>query len=80
MGIITYITKKLNLSKTKETIIQNLFWAVLGKVVALLSGLIVGIIVARYLGPERYVAWIHCMPQMTVQTPHSVAETNALAS
>lgn len=54
MGISTYITKKLNLSKTKEAIVQNLFWAVLGKVVALLSGLIVGIIVARYLGPERY--------------------------
>ena len=33
---------------------RNLFWAVLGKVVQLISGLIVGIIIARYLGPERY--------------------------
>lgn len=31
-----------------------MFWAALGKIVNLLSGLLVGIIVARYLGPEQY--------------------------
>ena len=54
MGLLQQFTGKLNLSKTKEVIIQNLFWSVLGKIVNLLGGLIVGIIVARYLGPEKY--------------------------
>lgn len=54
MSVITNITKKLHLSQTKTDIVQNLFWAVLGKVITLLSGLLIGIIVARYLGPEQY--------------------------
>ena len=54
MSILTRITHFLHLSGTKEAIVQNLFWAVLGKIVTLLSGLVVGIIVARYLGPEQY--------------------------
>ena len=49
-----YFTKRLHLSETKEAIVQNLFWAVLGKVVTLISGLLVGIIIARYLGPKQY--------------------------
>lgn len=48
------ISSWLHLSKTKETIVQNLFWSVLGKIVALLSSLFVGIVVARHLGPEQY--------------------------
>lgn len=51
---ISHIFRKLQLSETKQIIAENLFWAVTGKVVTLLSGLIVGIIVARYLGPEKY--------------------------
>lgn len=54
MPVFTDIFKKLHLSETKEAIIRNLFWAALGKIVNLLSGLLVGIIVARYLGPEQY--------------------------
>lgn len=54
MGLLQHITSKLHLSGTKEAIVQNLFWAVLGKIVNLCSGLLVGIIVARYLGPEQY--------------------------
>lgn len=45
---------RFDFSKTKENIAQNLFWAVLGKLVSLLGGLLVGIFVARYLGPEQY--------------------------
>ena len=45
---------RFHLSKTKEAIVQNLFWAVTGKIVNLIGGLLVGIIVARYLGPEQY--------------------------
>ena len=54
MPVLTDIFKHLHLSETKETIMRNLFWAALGKIVNLLSGLLVGIIVARYLGPEQY--------------------------
>lgn len=35
-------------------ILQNLIWAMSGKVATLFSGLFVGILVARYLGPEQY--------------------------
>ncbi len=35
-------------------VFRNLYWAVVGKVVTLLGSLIVGIFVARYLGPEQY--------------------------
>ncbi len=43
-----------HISKTKEVIVQNLFWAILGKTVSLVGSLLVGIIVARYLGPTQY--------------------------
>ncbi|MCR5181013.1 MAG: oligosaccharide flippase family protein, partial [Bacteroidaceae bacterium] len=46
--------KYLHLSTTREKIVRNLFWAVIGKVVTLLGSLFVGILIARYLGPERY--------------------------
>lgn len=39
---------------TRGKIVRNVFWAVVGKVVTLLSTLFVGILVARYLGPEQY--------------------------
>lgn len=32
----------------------NLFWATIGKVVTLLGSLFVGIVIARYLGPDQY--------------------------
>lgn len=53
-SLLAKISQWLHLSTTKEAIIQNLFWSVMGKMVSLLSGLLVGIIVARYLGPEQY--------------------------
>ena len=52
--MINSVIKRFHLSKTKEAIVQNLFWAVVGKIVNLFGGLLVGIIVARYLGPEQY--------------------------
>ena len=54
MYSLTDAFKKLNLPETQKAILRNLSWAVLGKIVNLLSGLLVGIIVARYLGPEQY--------------------------
>lgn len=52
--LIDRIINKFNISPTKAKILKNVFWAVTGKVVTLLSSLVVGIFVARYLGPEQY--------------------------
>lgn len=54
MSLLNKIIGKLNLSPTKEKVVRNVVWAVTGKVVTLLGGLLVGIFVARYLGPEQY--------------------------
>ena len=54
MSLINKIIGKLNLSPTKEKVVRNVVWAVTGKVVTLLGSLLVGILVARYLGPEQY--------------------------
>ncbi len=52
--LFSKIKNKINLKGNREKIFKNVFWAVLGKVVNILSGLFVGILVARYLGPEQY--------------------------
>jgi len=54
MDVIGFILKKVNLTQNKEKIVRNLIWSVLGKVVTLLNGLLVGIIVAKCLGPTQY--------------------------
>lgn len=38
----------------KRKIVKNVYWAIAGKMANLFSGLVVGIMVARYLGPEQY--------------------------
>lgn len=43
-----------NLSDTKKRIYSNILWAISGKVVNMLGVLFVGILIARYLGPEQY--------------------------
>jgi O-antigen/teichoic acid export membrane protein len=42
------------LSPTKKKVVFNVYWATLGKVVTMSGALFVGILVARYLGPEKY--------------------------
>lgn len=42
------------MSSGASNLFGNLFWAILGKISNLLSGLVVGIIIARYLGPEQF--------------------------
>lgn len=54
MNLLQPIKSRIQLSSTKKAIAINVFWAVLGKIVTLLSGLLVGIFVARYLGPKQY--------------------------
>lgn len=38
----------------KAKVVKNVAWAVLGKIINMLGVLLVGILVARYLGPEQY--------------------------
>ena len=40
--------------KTSSRIISNVFWSLAGKLTGLISALLVGIFVARYLGPTQY--------------------------
>ena len=54
MSLFNKIIGKSNLSETKKKIVSNIYWAVIGKVVTLLGSLLVGILVARYLGSEQY--------------------------
>ena len=54
VNLIDKILSRMHLSETKQKVVRNLFWAVTGKVVTLLGSLLVGIFVARYLGPEQY--------------------------
>ncbi len=54
MSLFDKIAARFNVSETKLKVFRNLYWAVAGKVVTLLGSLLVGIMVARYLGPEQY--------------------------
>ena len=47
MGIFSF-------SGNRKKIIHNVFWAMAGKVINLFGQFLVGILVARYLGPEQY--------------------------
>ena len=66
MSLINKIIGKLNLSPTKEKVVRNVVWAVTGKVVTLLGGLLVGIFVARYLGPEQYGLMSYIMSYVAI--------------
>jgi O-antigen/teichoic acid export membrane protein len=51
---LNFLLKKINLSDNREKVIRNIFWAFLAKFLNIFSGLFVGILVARYLGPEQF--------------------------
>lgn len=54
MKLIDILLDKLRLSANRRKIVENVYWAVLGKVVNIICGLLVGIMVARYLGPDQF--------------------------
>jgi O-antigen/teichoic acid export membrane protein len=54
MSILDGILNKTSLSLNRRKVVKNVYWAVLGKVVNIVCGLLVGILVARYLGPEQF--------------------------
>lgn len=57
---------RFNLSENAVKITKNIGWAVLGKGVTLLGSFIVGIIVARYLGPEQYGLMNYVISYVTI--------------
>jgi len=54
MKIFNIIKSKFNFTNSHKKIVRNVYWAILGKIVNVLSGLFVGVLVARYLGPTNY--------------------------
>jgi O-antigen/teichoic acid export membrane protein len=54
MRIINQLMDKLKLSPNRRKVVKNVYWAVVGKVVNILCGLLVGVLVARYLGPDQF--------------------------
>ena len=54
ISLVNKLVQLLHSESTQGKIVRNVAWAVTGKVVTLLSTLLVGIFVARYLGPEQY--------------------------
>lgn len=51
---MSLINKFIKLEGNKQKIFSNVAWALTGKVVNMAGALLVGILVARYLGPEQY--------------------------
>lgn len=54
MQIISKIKNTLFGTANRAKIVKNVSWAVAGKVVNVLYGLFIGVLVARYLGPEQF--------------------------
>lgn len=54
MTLIDKILNKTKLSVNRRKVLRNIYWAVLGKVVHVINALLIGIMVARYLGPDQY--------------------------
>lgn len=48
------LSKFKNISGNKKRVFTNVMWALSGKLINMMSVLFVGILVARYLGPEQY--------------------------
>ena len=68
MNLPKIITSRLNLTNNHKKIFRNISWAVLGKIINILSGLFVGILVARYLGPKDYGLMNYVISYVTLFT------------
>lgn len=55
-----------SLSENKRKIFLNIFWALLGKVVNMLGILLVGILIARYLGAEQFGLMNYVVSYVTI--------------
>ena len=75
------IAKLLETFKSNSTtgkVVRNVFWAVTGKILTLFSTLIVGIFVARYLGPEQYGLMNYVISIVTLFSVFSVFGTTEI--
>jgi O-antigen/teichoic acid export membrane protein len=54
MKFIDKLLGRTRLSSNRRKVLRNVYWAVTGKVVGIANQLLVGIMVARYLGPEQF--------------------------
>lgn len=54
MNLLKTILKKSQIGESKKKLVINVYWAMLGKIVNIICGLFVGILVARYLGPDKW--------------------------
>lgn len=62
------LDKIKSLDCNKRKILVNVFWAMTGKIVNMLGSLFVGILVARYLGPEQYGVMNYVISYVTLFT------------
>lgn len=51
---MSFLKNIFSLSATKFKITKNIYWAVIGKIINMAGALLVGVLVARYLGPDEY--------------------------
>lgn len=56
------------LSDNKKKVFANIFWAMTGKIVNMAGALLVGILVARYLGPAQYGLMNYVISYVTLFT------------
>lgn len=54
MQFIQKIRNVLTKTQSRKKIVKNISWAVTGKVVNVLYSLFIGVLIARYLGPEQF--------------------------
>lgn len=60
------IFNRYNLSDNAAKLTKNIVWAVSGKIVTLLGSFIIGIFVARYLGPEQFGLMNYVIAYITI--------------
>jgi O-antigen/teichoic acid export membrane protein len=68
LSLFESIISRFNLSNNKIKVFKNIFWAILGKAVNILGSLLVGILVARYLGPESFGLMNYVISYVTLFT------------
>ena len=61
-------SKIKNMSGNKKKVLTNVMWALSGKLINMISVLFVGILVARYLGPEQYGIMNYVISYVTLFT------------
>lgn len=54
MTLLGKLLDTSKLSPNRRKVIANVYWAVLGKIVNVISALVIGVLVARYLGPDNF--------------------------